>query len=249
MTVTPIQTTTPIPRPSDTAAQQLSGNFDTFLTLLTTQLKNQDPLSPMDSNEFTQQLVQFSAVEQQINANRNLETLIGLGKSQAGATAVSYLGKTITLTDGSAALQASSANWNYTLAGAAQDSVLTVADAQGKVVYVTHGEVSAGAHSFAWDGHDNAGTQLPDGPYKLTVTAIDAAGHTIASPVTSQGVVTEVDLTGDEPMLMIGPSMGVPLSKAALISNGDTGADTMLSSLTAPLTQPFDAAMSLLSAL
>src|SRR5262252_7667572 len=84
-----------------TSAQKtLSGNFDTFLTLLTTQLKNQDPLSPMDSNQFTQQLVQFSQVEQQINSNKNLESLIALTKSQSATNAVSYLGKTLTMTDG-----------------------------------------------------------------------------------------------------------------------------------------------------
>jgi hypothetical protein len=78
------------------AQKSLSGNFETFLTLLTTQLKNQDPLSPMDSNQFTQQLVQFSQVEQQINSNKNLESLIALTKSQSATSAVSYLGKTLT---------------------------------------------------------------------------------------------------------------------------------------------------------
>src|ERR1051326_9398368 len=78
------------------AQKTLSSNFDTFLTLLTTQLKNQDPLQPMDSNQFTQQLVQFSQVEQQINSNKNLESLISLTKSQTTTAAVSYLGKTLT---------------------------------------------------------------------------------------------------------------------------------------------------------
>src|ERR1051325_236388 len=86
------------------AQKQLSSNFDTFLTLLTTQLQNQDPLQPMDSNQFTQQLVEFSQVEQQINSNQNLESLISLTKNQTSQSAVSYLGKTLTLTDGTAAL-------------------------------------------------------------------------------------------------------------------------------------------------
>src|SRR6266446_9553353 len=88
-----------------TSQQQLSTNFDSFLTLLTTQLQNQDPLQPMDSNQFTQQLVEFSQVEQQINSNKNLESLISLTKNQASVSAVSYLGKTLTLTDGTGALQ------------------------------------------------------------------------------------------------------------------------------------------------
>src|ERR1700761_1163161 len=84
--------------------QQLSSNFDTFLQLLTTQLQNQDPLSPMDSNTFTQQLVEYSQVEQQIDTNTNLQTLINQGSSSTGSYAVSYLGKAVTVTNGNAAL-------------------------------------------------------------------------------------------------------------------------------------------------
>src|SRR5580692_10651622 len=89
---------------SGDAMNQLSGNFDTFLTLLTTQLKNQDPTSPMDSNEFTQQLVEFSQVEQQIDTNTNLQTLITQGQSQSGAYATGYLGKSVSITNGNASL-------------------------------------------------------------------------------------------------------------------------------------------------
>src|ERR1700750_1931741 len=97
--------TTPVSNPTTTppassgstghtnAMAQLSGNFSTFLTLLTTQLKNQDPMSPMDSNQFTQQLVEFSQVEQQIDTNTNLKTLISQGTTQAGTFATAYLGK------------------------------------------------------------------------------------------------------------------------------------------------------------
>src|SRR6185312_8890054 len=98
-----------------TASKQLAGNFDTFLTLLTTQLQNQDPLNPMDSNQFTQQLVEFSQVEQQINTNDNLKTLISLGQSRGAADAVGYLGKAVTVSNGDAALANGTANWNYQL--------------------------------------------------------------------------------------------------------------------------------------
>src|ERR1700744_3255368 len=110
MTTTPPVTTTSTPASTSSSSSgtdamaQLSGNFSTFLTLLTTQLKNQDPLSPMDSNEFTQQLVEFSQVEQQINTNTNLQTLITQGQSQGSAVATSYLGKQVTITNGEAPL-------------------------------------------------------------------------------------------------------------------------------------------------
>src|SRR5215813_1526719 len=136
---------------------QLATNFDTFLTLLTAQLKNQDPLEPMDSNEFTQQLVQFSQVEQQINSNKNLESLIALTKSRSSADAVSYLGKILTLTDGTTALADGHADWIYGLDSDAANATLTILDARGAAVYAAPAEKSAGQHTFAWDGISSSG--------------------------------------------------------------------------------------------
>jgi flagellar basal-body rod modification protein FlgD len=196
---------------------QLATNFDTFLVLLTAQLKNQDPLEPMDSNEFTQQLVQFSQVEQQINSNKNLESLIALTKARSSSDAVSYLGKTLTLTDGTAALMSGQATWAYALDNDAANATLTVKNARGEVVYSAPAETSAGMHSFQWDGVGSNGIALPPGPYHLTVMARTSTGGSVATRTASQGVITEVDLTGSEPILMIGP-LGVPISKATLLS-------------------------------
>src|SRR6201996_1325219 len=138
MTTTPPVTSTP-PATNANGTQssgdglgQLSSNFSTFLTLLTTQLKNQDPTSPMDSNQFTQQLVQFSQVEQQIDTNTNLKSLIAQGTSQAASYATSYLGKNVSVTNGNASLAAGSANWSYTLGATAASSTLTVTNSAGK---------------------------------------------------------------------------------------------------------------------
>lgn len=199
------------------AGAKLSSNFDTFLTLLTTQLKHQDPLSPMDSNQFTQQLVQFSQVEQQISSNKNLEHLISLTKGQTGVSAVSYLGKTLTLTDGTGALTNGSASWTYAIAPGAASANLIVTDAQGKTVYAAPAQTGEGPHTFQWDGKTNAGKSLADGGYTLRVIAKASDGSTVASQVASQGVVSEVDLTGPEPVLMLGP-VGIALSKATLVS-------------------------------
>ena len=196
---------------------QLAANFDTFLLLLTAQLKNQDPLEPMDSNQFTQQLVQFSQVEQQINSNKNLESLIALTKARSSSDAVSYLGKTLTLTDGMAPLMGGKANWAYSLENDATSATLYVKNMRGEVVYSEPAETAEGMHSFTWDGVSKTGATLPPGPYQLSVVAKTVDGETIKTRVASQGVITEVDLTGDEPILMIGP-LGVPLSKALLLS-------------------------------
>src|ERR1700724_4418740 len=99
MTVTPAAESPAASTASTTdSMKQLSGNFSTFLTLLTTQLKNQDPTSPMDSNQFTQQLVMYSQVEQQIDSNTNLKTLISQGSSNAAAVTTGYLGKKVSIT-------------------------------------------------------------------------------------------------------------------------------------------------------
>jgi flagellar basal-body rod modification protein FlgD len=222
MTIVPTTSTPPAtpaaPASAAASAQdQLSSNFSTFLTLLTTQLQNQDPLSPMDSSQFTQQLVQFSQVEQQIDSNKNLESLIALTKTQGTTSAVSYLGKTLTVTDGTAALQNGAANWAYSLPSDAASTNLMVTDSNGHAVFTATGETSAGLHAFAWDGKTSTGVAAPDGTYKLTVGAQASDGSAITGTVASQGIVSEVDLTGTEPMLMLGP-LAVPLSKATLIS-------------------------------
>jgi flagellar basal-body rod modification protein FlgD len=198
------------------ATQQLTGNFDTFLQLLTTQLQNQDPLNPMDSNQFTQQLVEFSQVEQQINTNTNLSSLISLTEGNAGSAAVSYLGKDVTITNGNAALINGETSWNYNLGAAAQATQLTVTNSSGQVVYTGSGDTAAGSNTFSWNGEDNNGNQLPDGTYTLAVSATDSSGNPIQSSVSSTGVVSEVSFQNGLPVLMIG-TMAVPISQVSSV--------------------------------
>jgi flagellar basal-body rod modification protein FlgD len=200
------------------ATQQLSGNFDTFLKLLTTQLQNQDPMAPMDSNQFTQQLVQFSQVEQQINTNSNLQTLISLQQGGAAANAVSYLGKVVTITNGNTSLQSGAANWSYGLAAPSASTVLTITNSNGQVVYTGAGATTQGTTNFAWNGQDNNGNQLPDGVYTLAVNAQGGDGSTVQTAVNSSGVVSEIDTTGSSPQLFVG-LMEIPLASVAAVSS------------------------------
>jgi flagellar basal-body rod modification protein FlgD len=201
---------------ANSALNGLSGNFDTFLTLLTTQLQNQDPMNPMDSDQFTQELVAFSGVEQQINTNDNLKQLISLQQGTTSNNAINYLGKSITITDGSGQLTDGDAHWSYALGGAAASTAITVTDSNGKVVYTGKGETSAGQHDFDWNGKDNSGNELDDGTYKLSVAALAPDGSTVESAVASKGVVSEVNFTGSEPYLMVG-SMAVPVSAVSAV--------------------------------
>ena len=198
--------------------KQLSGNFSTFLTLLTTQLKNQDPTSPMDSNQFTQQLVMYSQVEQQIQSNDNLKTLISQGSSNAASMTTGYLGKKVSVTNGQASLTNGAANWTYNLATATAATQLTITNAAGKVVYTGTGANTAGTNSFAWDGKDNNGNQLADGAYKLTVTAADLAGNALTTSVASAGTVGQIDMTGAVPQLVVG-NIEVGIGDIAAVAN------------------------------
>ena len=203
---------------TDPSLKQLSGNFSTFLTLLTTQLKNQDPTSPMDSNAFTQQLVMYSQVEQQINTNTNLKSLITQGTSNAAAMTTGYLGKKVSITNGNASLTNGSATWTYNLESTAASNQITISDSRGRIVYAGTGQTAAGNNTFTWDGKDNNGNQLPDGTYKLTVTAADLAGNTVTSSVASVGTVTQIDMTGNEPQLIVG-HMELGLGDIAAVAN------------------------------
>jgi len=222
MTVSPTSSTANTPATSQTNAAdsmaQLSGNFSTFLTLLTTQLKNQDPTSPMDSNQFTQQLVMYSQVEQQIQSNDNLKTLISQGTTSASSMATTYLGKKVSVTNGEASLSGGVATWTYSLNATAATNQLTVSNASGKIVYAGKGETTAGTHTLAWDGKDSNGNALPDGPYKLTVTAADANKTAITASVASAGVVGQIDMTSGTPMLVVG-NMELGLGDIAAVAN------------------------------
>jgi flagellar basal-body rod modification protein FlgD len=218
MAVTPVSSSAAGTTTPPNAMKQLSSNFSTFLTLLTTQLKNQDPTSPMDSNQFTQQLVMYSQVEQQIDTNTNLKSLISQGTSNAAAMAAAYLGKKVSITNGNASLSAGAATWSYNLETAAAATQLAITDAKGRTVFTTNGETTSGDHAFTWDGKDLAGNRLADGTYKLSVTAADSGGGNVTSSVASAGTVGQIDMTSGVPKLVVG-NMELELGDIAALGN------------------------------
>lgn len=172
---------------------KLSDNFDTFLTLLTAQLANQDPLNPVDSAQFTQQLVQYSQVEQQIATNDKLATLLTQSAASGSAAAVSFIGKTAVFTNDVTRLSDGAANWTYDTTGATSDVKLSVRDASGKEVYAETRALKNGDQSFSWDGKDSSGRTLADGPYRLVVTATDGDGKAVTPTIKVEETITGID--------------------------------------------------------
>ena len=217
---------------SNSSKTKLSGDLDSFLTLLTAQLKNQDPLSPMDSTEFTNQLVQFSGVEQAINTNTNLESLIGLTQASIGTTAVSYIGKEVQAESATMPLQDGSAKYTYTLAKDASKCLIVIKDSTGAVVKTEQGQLKAGTYHMPWDGKDAYGKQLDDGAYSLEVQATGTDGKSMDKIYTTVfGKVTAVANDGDDVMVaagavLFGMSYIVSVRDVAAPTKPDTGTDT-----------------------
>jgi flagellar basal-body rod modification protein FlgD len=181
----------------------IAGNFQTFLTLLTTQLKNQNPLDPLDTNQFTQQLVQFAGVEQQLKSNDQLATLVSLEKTAQATTALAYVGQTVAVDGQTAALKNNQASWSFSVPKPVS-AIVTIKNATGQSVYTSSYTMNAGTQNFNWDGRDTTGVQWPDGNYTLSVTAKDASGQVVSIPTEVQGVVDSVDLTQTPAVLSIG---------------------------------------------
>jgi flagellar basal-body rod modification protein FlgD len=203
---------------STAAANQLGGNFDEFLKLLTTQLKNQDPLSPLDTNQFTQELVQFSSVEQQIQTNTSLNTLISLQQSSQVTGALGFIGHTVVLNGSTAQLTNGQAVWNYNVTKPAT-AAISIADATtGQVVFTTNQAVSPGQQTFTWNGQTSTGNVLNGGTYKISITATDASGQSVGVATQSQGTVTAVDVSQSPPVLTVN-GQGFPLNQVVQIVN------------------------------
>ena len=210
---------------SASSLSQLSSNLDNFLKILTTQLQHQDPLSPMDTHEFTNQLVQFASVEQQIQGNRNLEALISLQETGIMVGAVSYIGKQVEVTGQTAMLEDGSAEFIYTLPEDATAAILAVYDENGTQVLFKQAEKDAGRHAFIWDGKDGKGTAMPDGKYTIQIVAVNEANESITPAYSITGTVAGVGIEDGKATLSLGSGLDVPLANVVRIvdQNGESG--------------------------
>jgi len=188
---------------SSSTGSTLAGNFQTFLQLLTTQLQNQNPLDPLDTNQFTQQLVQFAGVEQQLKTNDQLTQLVSLQQTTQATQALGFVGKTAVVDGNTTALSSSKATWELNIPSSSAVTV-TIANSKGQTVFTGNYSASAGNNQpFTWNGQGSDGTQWPDGLYTMTATAADSSGNPVAISTQVGGTVSSVDLTQTPPLLMI----------------------------------------------
>ena len=226
MTVSSVPATTPPTTASSESSQAVNNglasvadNFQTFLTLLTTQLKNQDPLSPLDTNQFTQQLTQMTGVEQQLLSNQLLQQLVTQNQGSGITGGVGLIGKTVTASDATATLENGAATWEFQPASAPASVTASVFDSSNNLVWTGPLTPSgAGAQAFTWNGKNQAGVQQANGGvYSLQVTATDASGVSIPVINTLQGTATGVAEVNGQTMVSIG-QVQVPISAISAVN-------------------------------
>ncbi|HEX4182614.1 MAG TPA: flagellar hook capping FlgD N-terminal domain-containing protein [Caulobacteraceae bacterium] len=205
------------------ALASLANNSQTFLTLLTTQLKNQDPTSPLDTNQFTAQLTQMTGVEQQLLSNQLLQQMVSQSAGTNVASAVGLIGKQVSADGSSAVLNNGAATWNYTLGSNAANVTVQVTDVNGNVVYSGAAPTGAGKQSFSWNGQTTNGQQEPNGGfYTISITATNASGGAVTADTSVSGTATAVEEVGGQTMITVNGTQ-VPLTAVTSVNSSASG--------------------------
>ncbi len=199
------------------SSTSIANNFDQFLSLLTTQLKNQSPLDPLDTNQFTEQLVQFAGVEQQLKQNETLTALLGVSKATTGASAIGFVGQTITADGAATQLKDGKAEWKLN-ASKGGTATITIKDSTGTVVQTGTTTLAAGDQTYSWDGKTSTGSNAADGEYTITVDGKDVSGAAITVKTEIAGKVDGIDFSTTVPTLLIG-SLKVSLDKVKSVKS------------------------------
>lgn len=187
------------------ANAQLADDFDDFLRLLTTQLQNQDPLSPLDTNEFTSQLVQFAGVEQQINMNQKLNDLVALGLGTSFSNAIGYVGLDASYLsselnfDGTTPVEI-----DYAIEGLPKDATINILSEDGSVVYSQKIASTDGTKHFTWTGEHKGGGKADAGTYEVRIDAVDASDKPLKTSTVVTGRVRGIETQNGQTFLLIG---------------------------------------------
>ncbi len=201
-------------------AASLQKTYSQFLTLLTTQLKHQDPTQPMDTAQFTSQLVSFSQVEQQLKTNSDLDQLVASSNNNQASLGLSYIGKNV-------AVQGNQFDFNpkteasvsigYNLSAAPATDNINIVDSKGNTVYSTTGSLTAGQNSFSWNGLDNSGSPVPAGTYTVQVNAMDAQKTAVDATTSVPGTVSGMQTASDGSVQLMVGSQLVPLTSISAV--------------------------------
>ncbi|MEO0850198.1 MAG: flagellar hook assembly protein FlgD, partial [Pseudomonadota bacterium] len=175
--------------------------------LLTTQLQNQDPLEPLDTEQFTQQLVQFAGVEQSIQTNANLETLIELQSAVQRDEALGLVGRVVAVEGGETVLSPArndrTTRFDYTVPANTRSVRLEIIDSQGEVISTLDAEQRAGRHAVVWPGTTSNGNTAADGTYRLRARAESAEGTQTELSVRTRSRINAVDLSSGAAQLAV----------------------------------------------
>jgi len=225
-TIPPTSSTTPSSSSSTNsganALASFSSNFQSFLSLLTTQLQNQDPLNPMDSTQFTSQLVQFTGVEQGILQNQNLQQLISLQTNSQMANASNYIGWEVNASGGDKVqLTGSQATINYDITDPTTAQVkITITDSNGNVINtLNETPTSTGPQGVSWNGANSSGTVVPDGSYNVQIQAFDSQNKSLSITTGLSGVVSSVNLVNGQVMLTTQGGEQIPVTDVTSLTS------------------------------
>lgn len=203
-----ITTTSGLAQKAAQTTQQTVGlaqDFQQFLTLLTTQLQNQDPLSPMDSTEFTNQLVQFSQVEQQINSNQKLDSLLALQLSSISSVALGYVGMDISYVSSEMNYDGSTpVDINYALSSEAVTCRVNIYNDEGTLVYSGDAPKNTGTNKFTWSGQTTGGATVEEGTYTVSIDALDKDGKAIENTTVVTGRVEGIETQNGVVYVLVG---------------------------------------------
>ncbi len=204
---------------ASSAMTSIAGNFNSFLTMLTTQLQNQDPSSPMDSNQFTSEIATFAGVQQQVSTNANLGQLISMTQNGQATADGGLVGQTATFSGAQIPLQSGSANIAFTTASA-EPIAIAITDASGNVVRTVQETSAPGSNTWTWNGQDNSGNTLPDGSYGIAVQTVDSSGNVTPVSFTASGKITGIaKASGGDILLQLG-SDSVDMNSVSSVQAG-----------------------------
>ena len=198
--------TSSVPENSQSAGAKgkLDDDLNRFLTLLVTQLQNQDPLDPLDATEFTSQLVQFASVEQQIFQNSNLEKLLNLQETNQISQMVDFIGKRVEYFGQELSLEKGNAEFSYVMPSGVVDANVNISNSAGINVFFAKGDTTDGKHTVIWDGVDKNGVQQSDGKYSVLVSGTDPQGNLVTIEHLMVGSVSGAGVEESQVKLFIG---------------------------------------------